>query len=87
MVYMVTDGKQHYAIKRIIDDKRTLNREVEIMEKLNHPFIVMMNNCIQSSTEVFKNTLTKAFWRNTNWFGHGIYANNISENNKRLCKE
>lgn len=32
MVYLVTDGKDHYAIKRIVDDKKTLNREVEIME-------------------------------------------------------
>ncbi len=37
------------AIKKVLQDKRFKNRELQIMRKLNHPNIVRLKHCFYSA--------------------------------------
>lgn len=39
------------AIKKVLQDKRFKNRELQIMKMVNHPNIVKLKQCFYSTTE------------------------------------
>ncbi len=39
------------AIKKVLQDKRFKNRELQIMKMMNHPNVVSLKHCFYSTTE------------------------------------
>jgi len=42
------DGSEMVAIKKVLQDKRFKNRELQIMKQLNHPNVVSLRHCFYS---------------------------------------
>ena len=53
MVYQATviDTGETVAIKKVLQDRRFKNRELEIMSLLNHPNVVALRHCFYSKGE------------------------------------
>ena len=47
----VTQTGEVVAIKKVLQDKRFKNRELQIMRQLNHPNVVQLKHCFYSNGE------------------------------------
>jgi glycogen synthase kinase 3 beta len=45
---MVMETKETVAIKKVLQDRRFKNRELQIMQKLKHPDVVDLKHCFYS---------------------------------------